>query len=59
MINPNPSELVFSNEINIRETLKKLHENFPNLNLDELFKILDCIVLTTRTTFCENTKVIY
>lgn len=32
---------------------------FPNLNLDELFKILDCVVLTTRTTFCENTKVIY
>lgn len=28
MINPNPSELVFSNEINIRETLKKLHESF-------------------------------
>lgn len=59
MINPNPSELVFSNEINIRETLKKLHESFPNLNLDELFKILDCVVLTTRTTFRENTKVIY
>lgn len=43
MINPNPTELVFNNEINVRETLK----------------ILDCIVLTTRTTFRENTKVIY
>lgn len=59
MINPNPSELVFSNEVNVKETLKKLHESFPNLNLDELFKILDCIVLTTRTTFHENTNIRY
>lgn len=59
MINPNPSELVFSNEINIKETLKKLHESFPNLNLDELFVILDCVVLTTRTTFHENTNIRY
>lgn len=57
MINPNPSELVFSNEINIKETLKKLHESFPNLSLDELFVILDC--LTTRTTFRENTNIRY
>lgn len=55
MINPNPSEFVFSNEVDV----KNLHENFPNLNLDELFKILDCIVLTTKTTFQENTNILY
>lgn len=30
--------------INTKETLKKLHSQFPLLSLDELFKILDCYV---------------
>lgn len=30
--------------INIKETLKKLHDKYPTKDLDELFRILDCIV---------------
>lgn len=30
--------------IDYRETLKKLHEKFPHLTIDELIKILDSIV---------------
>lgn len=29
--------------INIKSTLKNLHEKFPTLSLDDLFTILDCI----------------
>jgi hypothetical protein len=29
-----------------KTTLKNLHKEFPNLTLDELFKILDCYVET-------------
>lgn len=29
--------------INVKETLRELHRKFPNLTLDELFNILDCI----------------
>lgn len=30
--------------LNSKETLKKLHERFPQLSLDDLFDILDCYV---------------
>ena len=30
--------------LNERKTLKKLHETFPKLSLDDLFKILDCYI---------------
>ena len=30
--------------LNSKETLKKLHKKFPQLNLDELFDALDCYV---------------
>lgn len=30
--------------MNSKETLKKLHNRFPQLSLDELFDILDCYV---------------
>lgn len=39
--------------IDTKETLKNLHNEFPNMTLDDLFKILDCFkedytsVLTT------------
>lgn len=32
--------------LNYKLTLKKLHDEFPNLTLDELLKILDCYVET-------------
>ena len=32
--------------LNERKTLKNLHEAFPKLSLDDLFKILDCYVDT-------------
>ena len=28
--------------MNTKETLRKLHQKFPNLSLDDLFVILDC-----------------
>lgn len=28
--------------MNTKETLRKLHQKFPNLSLDDLFAILDC-----------------
>lgn len=30
--------------IDVKETLKKLHQVFPKMSLDDLFKILDCFV---------------
>lgn len=30
--------------MNAKETLKKLHETFPNFDMDTLLKILDCYV---------------
>lgn len=30
--------------MNIKETLKKLHETFPDFDTDTLLKILDCYV---------------
>ena len=30
--------------LNSKETLKRLHKKFPQLNLDDLFDILDCYV---------------
>ena len=30
--------------INTKVTLQNLHERFPDLNLDDLFAILECIV---------------
>lgn len=30
--------------LNSKETLKNLHEKFPNLSLDDLFVILDCYI---------------
>lgn len=30
--------------MNTKETLKKLHETFPNFDTDTLLKILDCYV---------------
>lgn len=45
MVNPNANQLSLIDKINVRDTLQNLHKEFPNLTLDELFKILDCIVL--------------
>ena len=30
--------------LNSKETLKNLHKKFPQLNIDELFDVLDCYV---------------
>lgn len=30
--------------INTKQTLINLHERFPNMSLDDLFAILECIV---------------
>lgn len=56
MVNPNATSLSLVDKLNVRDTLQKLHEAFPNLTLDELFKILDCIVLYKSFT---NTSDIY
>lgn len=34
----------------IKETLKKLHERFPLMTLDELFAVLDCYVESSNLT---------
>ena len=34
--------------IDAKETLKKLHTEFPELTLDDLFKILDCYTYQYR-----------
>lgn len=47
------------NELNTRETLAKLHKEFPQLTLDDLFKILDCIVIYTKIEFNPNINVRY
>lgn len=44
MVNPNANQLSLIDKINVRDTLQNLHKEFPNLTLDELFKILDCII---------------
>lgn len=60
MINPNNQSVLFTKDVNVRETLQKLHTEFPNLSLDELFKILDCITLYTSMVTEEPTpRVIY
>lgn len=28
--------------INVKETLQNLHKEFPEMSLDDLFKVLDC-----------------
>ena len=43
--------------MNTRETLKNLHKKFPNLNLDDLFEIMDCYVedtITSKTSWINN-----
>jgi hypothetical protein len=30
--------------MDVRKTLENLHKEFPNLSLDDLFRILDCYV---------------
>ena len=42
-----------------RKTLENLHKEFPNLSLDDLFRILDCYVETSsyllpKTWYDEN-----
>ena len=41
--------------INTKETLKKLHNKFPLLTLDELFDILDCYVENINITWDPGT----
>ena len=60
MINPNESPMKFIEKVNVKETLQKLHTEFPNLSLDELFKILDCITLYTDILLEEpKSRIIY
>lgn len=33
--------------MNVKETLKRLHQRLPTLSLDELFELLDCYVEDT------------
>ena len=40
-----------TNRINEKQTLRNLHEKFPQLNLDELFSILDCISLESVVSY--------
>lgn len=47
--------------MNTRETLKNLHKKFPNLNLDDLFEIMDCYVedtITSKTSWINNDVII-
>ena len=44
------------------QTLKNLHKAFPELSLDDLFKILDCFVYPSysyRDPFDGNIKALY
>lgn len=36
--------------LDVKQTLKKLHKKFPTMNLDDLFEILDCYVETTSSS---------
>lgn len=45
--------------LNTRETLKKLHNKFPLLTLDELFDILDCYVENSNITLDSGTITSY
>lgn len=37
--------------INTKQTLINLHERFPNMSLDDLFAILECIVECYNITY--------
>lgn len=37
-----------------KKTLQNLHQKFPEMTLDDLFAILDCIVLDSPTSFPNN-----
>lgn len=41
--------------IDIKATLKALHERFPNLTIDDLFDVLDCIKAEYTFTTYLNT----
>ena len=45
--------------MDILATLKKLHEQFPQLSLDDLFAILDCFVKETTLHYPYETKIWY
>ena len=40
--------------IDTKRTLINLHERFPNMNLDDLFAIIECIVDYTGVTWDTN-----
>lgn len=41
--------------INTKVTLQNLHQRFPDLNLDDLFAILECIVEEPCCTWTDYT----
>ena len=40
-----------TNRVNEKQTLRNLHEKFPQLSLDDLFAILDCVILETAYSY--------
>jgi hypothetical protein len=40
-----------TNRVNEKQTLRNLHEKFPKLSLDDLFAILDCVILETAYSY--------
>lgn len=40
-----------TNRVNEKQTLRNLHEKFPQLSLDDLFTILDCVILETAYSY--------
>lgn len=42
--------------INVKLTLYALHDKFPNLSLDDLFNILECIVAEYKINPIDTTR---
>ena len=40
-----------TNRVNEKQTLRNLQEKFPKLSLDDLFAILDCVILETAYSY--------
>ena len=50
-----------STEINIRLTIENIHKEFPNMSIEEILKILDCISITSapRIRYPFNDNIAY
>lgn len=40
--------------MNYKETLKKLHETFPDFDIDTIIKIMDCYISESKLGFTYN-----